>query len=143
MANINGVEVDDDNELLKIPEVADAPVTSETGIAALAMNFALKYADISTVQDGTLYQQYKLEGKNLHPLHLDEVFYYASQIEKHLLNAPNRLALAVLDNALQTIEGAMVDETDDAQGIAARSDETPQAAQPEGQEPGRPTADAP
>lgn len=115
----------------------DTPVTTQTGLAAIAFNFALKYHDINTVQDGTLYQQYKLEGRNMETLHLDMVFYTAEQIERHLLNSSSRLALLVLEAVAEDIDGIL--SADDASGIEAeggdakqapsRSDESPSDAQ--------------
>lgn len=67
------------------------------GIAAIALSMAMKYHDINTVQDGALYQQYKLEGKNLTPLHIDHVFETAIRIEMHLLGASERIAKLVID----------------------------------------------
>ncbi len=74
-----------------------APVATAPGIAAIALSMAMKFHDINTVQDGILYQQYKLEGKNLHGLHLDDVFETAMRIELHLLGASVRLAEIVVD----------------------------------------------
>lgn len=122
MAVINGVEVGSGNDLLNMPEMADAPVSSQTGIAAIALNFALKYHDITTVQDGTLYQQYKMEGRNFRDLHLDEVFHTAVQIENHLLKAPTRLALSVLEDTLMAVESAFAEE--DASAIETGTAET-------------------
>jgi hypothetical protein len=128
MPIINGAEVDSGNELLDMPEVADAPVTPQVGIAAIALNFALKYHDINTVQDGALYQQYKLEGRNMRDLHLDEVFYTATQIERHLLQAPSRLALAVLDAVAEDIEAALdKDEGESASAETADAQPEPQS----------------
>jgi hypothetical protein len=81
-------------DLEPLKEVKLAP---SHGIAALALNFALKYHDINTVQDGTLYQQYKLEGRNMRDLHLDMVFETALKIEVHLLGASERIAKLVVD----------------------------------------------
>lgn len=102
-----------------IDEVKDMPVTRQVGMAAIALNFALKYHDINTVQDGALYQQYKLEGRNMRDLHLDMVFYTAEQIERHLLNAPSRLALMVLEAVASDIEGALEDDPEAAGGEAS------------------------
>lgn len=96
-------------------QLKDAPISPEVGMAAIALNFALKYHDINTVQDGALYQQYKLEGRNMHGLHLDMVFETAMQIERHLLQTPSRLAVAVLEIACGDIN-AVLDE-EDASGI--------------------------
>jgi hypothetical protein len=41
-------------------EVMDAPISPQVGLASIALNFAIKYYDINTVQDGALYQQYKI-----------------------------------------------------------------------------------
>lgn len=94
-----------------VPDVLKGtPITPQMGIAAIALNYALKYADIATVQDGQLYQQYKLEGKNMHGLHLDEVFHWAAQIEKHLLETPSRLALMVMEAVAEDIDAAVSGE---------------------------------
>lgn len=75
----------------------DAPMSPYVGTAAIALQFAMKYCDINTVQDGTLYQQYKLEGRNMTGLHLDHVFEIAAQIERHLLQTSDRIAKIVFD----------------------------------------------
>ena len=85
-----------------VPEqLQHEPVGPMVGISALALNMALKYHDINTVQDGLLYQQYKLEGRNMHGLHMDMVFETAIRIEEHLVSANKRVAkmlvLAALD----------------------------------------------
>lgn len=69
------------------------------GVATIALNMALKYHDINTVQDGILYQQYKLEGKNMHGLHMDMVFDTAKQIERHLIAANTRVAKLMVSAA--------------------------------------------
>jgi hypothetical protein len=55
MAVINGVELDSDENLLDIPESKDLTVPPQVGLAAIALNFAMKYSDIITVQDGALF----------------------------------------------------------------------------------------
>lgn len=93
-----------------LPEaVRELPVPPNIGLATIALNFALKYHDTTIVKDGALYQQYKLEGKNMRDLHLDEVFWTASQIEKHLLDTPSRLALMVLETVAKDIDEALED----------------------------------
>lgn len=91
-------------------EVADAlpheRVATAPGIAAIAMSMAMKYHAINTVQDGTLYQQYKLEGKNMRELHLDMVFETAIQIERHLLASSERIANMVIDAITDGVEAA-------------------------------------
>jgi hypothetical protein len=74
-----------------------APIAPAHTIAGLALTLALKYHDIGTVQDGTLYQQYKLEGKNLQPLHLDHVFETAIRMEAHLIASEKRIAALIID----------------------------------------------
>lgn len=87
-------------ELSPVP--LGTPVAPAHGIAAMALGFALKYCDINTVQDGALYQQYKIEGRNMHALHLDHVFETAIAIEKHLLASSDRIA-AMLVDALEVV----------------------------------------
>ena len=75
----------------------DTPIAPAHGIAAIALNMAMKYHDINMVKDGVLYQQYKLEGKNFQPLQLDLVFEDATKIEAWLLGASDRIAKLVVD----------------------------------------------
>lgn len=79
------------------PHLGNTPVAPAHGIAAIALSMAMKYHDINTVQDGILYQQYKLEGKNMRPLHLDEVFETAMKMEAFLLGASERIAKLIVD----------------------------------------------
>ena len=85
----------------ELRDVADAlphtPIAAAHGVAAIALSMAMKYHAINTVQDGTLYQQYKLEGKNMTPLHLDMVFETAIKIERHLMASSPRIAGIVID----------------------------------------------
>lgn len=84
-----------DDAMQEVKELGEAmpsaPVAPAHGIAAIALTLAMKYTDIATVQDGTLYQQYKLEGKNMAPLHLDMVFETAIRIEQHLIASEKRI----------------------------------------------------
>jgi hypothetical protein len=77
---------------LEIKEIKDVPIAPGHAIGAIALNMALKYHDITVVKDGQLYQQYKLEGRNMTNLHLDMVFETAIQIERHLIGASDRIA---------------------------------------------------
>lgn len=83
----------------------DARVSPVEGIAAIALSMAMKYHDINTVQDGALYQQYKLEGKNMQGLHLDHVLHTATQIEAWLLRAPERIAKVIIEEIPEEQEG--------------------------------------
>jgi hypothetical protein len=77
--------------------IGDTPIAPAHGIAAIALSLAVKYHDIGTVQDGALYQQYKVEGRNLTPLHLDMVFETAMRMEVWLLASSERIAKVVVD----------------------------------------------
>jgi hypothetical protein len=94
---MTGAGMDDDDLRKDLEPIRDTPVAPAHAIAAIALNMALKYHDISTVKDGTLYQQYKLEGKNLIPLHLEMVFETAMKMEMFLLGASERIANLVVD----------------------------------------------
>ena len=112
-----------DGDLFKeLAPIGSAPVAPAHGIAAIALNMALKFHDINTVQDGVLYQQYKMEGKNLHGLHLDHVFETAMRMEAFLLGASERIAKIVVDAIAFSVE-------DDVDPAAKPEDE-------EGKEPG-------
>lgn len=98
-------ESDNAGESLKpLQAIGDTKVPMAQGIAGLALTLAMKYHDITTVQDGTLYQQYKLEGVNMSPLHIDVVFETAIKIEGHLLRADGRLS-DILMEEMKALEG--------------------------------------
>lgn len=80
------------------------PVAPAVGIAAIALNMAIRYHDISTIKDGTLYQQYKLEGRNIETLHLDMVFETAIRMEAFLLGASDRIAKLIVDAVIDDEE---------------------------------------
>lgn len=103
----------DDDMFKALEPIAGTRVAPAHGIAAIALNMAMKYCDINTVQDGTLYQQYKLEGRNLTPLHLDMVFETAIRIEIHLLAASDRIAKIVVDAIAFSIEDDPVPKSPD------------------------------
>lgn len=129
-----------DNPLLDLEEVKDAPISPATGISALALNFAMKYCDINTVQDGALYQQYKLEGKNMRALHLDMVFEAAKKFEAWILDAPTRLSQIVMDGIAETLLEDLSEG--DASGIAGRQAGDVEQGSTEGKSPVRDSADA-
>lgn len=112
------VEVTPENELLSLPGAGDTKIAPAQGIAALAMNFATKFWDLNTIKDGVLYQQLKLEGKNIRPgVHLDEVFEVARRIEIHLMGADKRLTLALLESFEELdAELKQEPETNDTEG---------------------------
>ncbi len=91
--------------------IKDTRVAPAVGIAGLALSMAMKYHDMGMIKDGAMYQQYKLEGRNIRTIGLDDVFETAIKIEMHLLGADARIAKLVVD-AL-TIE---VEDDDEAKG---------------------------
>lgn len=109
---------DKSNELEQVAAaLPHAPVAPAHAIAAIALTMAMKYCAINTVQDGVLYQQYKLEGRNIRPNSLEEVFEVAIQIEQHLLASSDRIAQIIVE-AL-----TVVDETE-TDGEAESEQET-------------------
>ena len=87
----------EDNPFKAMEPISDTKVAPGVGVAAIALSMAIKYHDISTVQDGELYQAYKMEGRNLTPLHIDMVFETAIKMEKHLLAGSSRIAGLIVD----------------------------------------------
>ena len=88
---------DDVKPFEELQPLGDAPIAPAHAIASIALSLALKYHDINTVQEGALYQQYKLEGRNLNNLHLDMVFDTATKMEAWLLASSERIAKIVVD----------------------------------------------
>ena len=84
--------------------LGDTPVATAPAIAVIALEMAMKYHDINVVKDGALYQQYKLEGRNMRDLHLDMVFETAMKIEVWLLGASERIASLVVEAIANGVE---------------------------------------
>jgi|ERR1051325_3771095 hypothetical protein len=84
-------------DMKALEPLKDAPIAPAHGIAALALNMALKYHDMGMIKDGALYQQYKLEGRNIETIHLEMVFETAIKMEAFLLGASERIAKIVVD----------------------------------------------
>lgn len=91
--------------LMHIEGAEDVRIAPAMGVAMIALNMALKYHDINTVQEGALYQQYRLEGKNMVGLHLDHVFETARHIERHLLTSSHEIAEMMVTGLLGALEG--------------------------------------
>jgi hypothetical protein len=88
---------DDEAPFAGLEPLKDTPVAPAHVVASIALHMAMKYHDIQVVKDGALYQQYKLEGKNLQPLQLDTVLETAKILEAHLLGASERIAKMVVE----------------------------------------------
>lgn len=97
------MRIDGRTEVAGLPdEIKNAPISMAHGLSGIALTMAMKYHDISTVQDGTMYQQFKLEGRNMVGLELAHVFETAERIEEWLVGSEGRIAkilIAVLENA--------------------------------------------
>ena len=85
--------------------LGNTPVAPAHGIAAIALNMAMKYHDMSMIKDGAMYQQYKLEGRNITSIGLDDVFETAMRIEAHLLGSSDRIAKMIVDALEVSVEG--------------------------------------
>lgn len=109
MTQMGEFQEDFANEMKTLAPAGDLPLAPAHGIAALALNMSLKYHDINMVKDGTLYQQYKLEGKNFRPFTIDEVFETAMRMEEWLLGASDRIAKIVVD----CVKDAIIEVEDD------------------------------
>jgi hypothetical protein len=94
-----------DDDFKAMEPISDTRVAPAQGIAAVALNMSLKYHDIATVKDGAMYQQYKLEGKNMRELHLDMVFETAIKMEAHLMGANERISKLIVDALVVAVEG--------------------------------------
>lgn len=94
-------DMTNDEEPTQLQELAtvapDVPLGTSHGIAAIALQMAMKYHDMTIVKDGAMYQQLKLEGKNIGVIGLADVFETAKQIERHLLGSEQRIAQMVID----------------------------------------------
>lgn len=87
-----------------VPSIGDAPVPTGVGIASVALQLAMQYTNINTVQDGVLYQQYKLENKPMQDLSLQMVFEKALEIEKYLISRNTAVQKLLTDELMGMVE---------------------------------------
>lgn len=114
------------NEVADFKDLAplgETPLAPAHGIAAIALNMAMKYHDITVIKDGAMYQQYKLEGKNLRELNIDEVFETAIRIEAWLLGSSDRIAKLIVDALEVKVEGEDDGDTSAAEIAAEEKNE--------------------
>lgn len=104
MAEMGEFQQDLADEMKTLVPAGDFSVAPAHGIAALALNMALKYHDMGMIKDGQLYQQYKLEGRNIETLHLEYVFETAIKMEAFLLGASDRIAKIIVDAVKIVVE---------------------------------------
>lgn len=110
-----GVKVTADAEpFVGLEPVGDVKMSPAHGLAAVALNMALKYHDISVIKDGNMYQTMKLEGRNIKSIGIRDILDTAELFEAHLMSAPNRLSQIVID--------ALVEAADEELGQAAPDD---------------------
>lgn len=102
-----------------LEHAGDTRLSPAHGVAAIALSLAMKYHDISTIQDGTLYQQYKLEGKNMTPLHIDMVFDTAMKIEQHLMASSDRIANMLIEAITHDLDQEEQDQSTETTGKPA------------------------
>ncbi len=102
------------NDVSDMPsEVKNLPLNTNHAIATMALNFALKYHGMCMIPDGTMYQQYKMEGRNIKVIGLEDVFETAIKMEQHLIRGDNRIGKMVQEMALSILKDVMSDDDTD------------------------------
>lgn len=81
-----------ENMLNDLEVIGDAPVSPATAIAGLALNFAMKWHDMTLIKDGAMYQQKKLEGANIEVIDFQSVLDTAAKLEAWLIGASDRIS---------------------------------------------------
>lgn len=94
--------LNEDNPFKGLEAIGKTKIAPAHGIAALALNMALKYHDMCMIPDGATYQQYKLEGRNIRTIGLEDIFETAIKMEVYLLGASDRIAKVVIE-ALEVV----------------------------------------
>jgi hypothetical protein len=86
------------NSLQTIHEaLPEATLPPMVGVGAIALQMAMDYHDTTIIKDGVMYQQMKMEGKNIGVLGLGDVFETAKLIEIHLMGTSDRIAGLVVE----------------------------------------------
>jgi hypothetical protein len=106
------------DDFKELAPMGNSPVAPAHVVASIALNMAMKYHDMSIVKDGALYQQYKLEGRNIRTIGLDDIFADAVRIEAWLLGSSDRIAKLIVDAINDGPEGdeSSGDSTPSAEG---------------------------
>jgi hypothetical protein len=86
-----------EDDMKGLEPIGDTPIAPAHGIAAVALNMAIRYHDMGMIKDGAMYQQYKLEGRNITTIALADVFDTAMKMEAFLLGSSERIATLVVD----------------------------------------------
>lgn len=108
----------------ELAPIGNTPVAPAHGIAAIALNMAMKYHDMQMIPDGLTYQQYKMEGRNIRTIGIVDVFETAEKIEVWLLASSERIANVVID---AVSDGLLADDAtgEPLQQDGERTDDAP------------------
>lgn len=125
MTQMGEFQQDFADEMKALAPAENFPVAPAHGIAAIALNMALKYHDMQMIPDGLTYQQYKMEGRNMKTIGLEDVFDTAIKMEAFLMGASDRIAKIVVDIVKDAVIEVKDDEPQKDEGSAPISDAIP------------------
>lgn len=89
-------ELDEANA--RLPVIIDGPLPTEIQVRSIALTIAQRHTGDTVVKDGVMYQQYKMEGKNLKPLSYDDVLKAAIVFERYLWG---EFSKGIMENAME------------------------------------------
>lgn len=89
---------------LNLPAIENEKVSPGLAVASIALSLAVTYHTNSIIKDGAMYQQLKLEGKDIKSSGVEDVIDIARQFEIHLLQSSERIAGIIIDAATEYME---------------------------------------
>lgn len=78
-------------------------------IRFFALNMAIKYHDSTVISDGVLYQQYRMEGKEMQPLTQDHVIATALRYEIFIRCGENTERMAIIEAVSDQLDKSVAD----------------------------------
>lgn len=93
---------DELSPVTEIVKAEDIDLTLDQKVRAMALTLAVKYHADTVIKDGAMYQQYKLEGRNMRTLNTDmvletaivyEAFIREGKVRVSIENGEERIAL--------------------------------------------------
>lgn len=84
--------------------IRDAPMTTSMAIAAISLNMAMKYHDFTVVKDGVMYQQLKMEQKEMRTIQFEDVLETADRIRDYLIESESVIRSMMTESVMNVLE---------------------------------------
>jgi hypothetical protein len=94
----------------RLPVVIDGQMPLEFQVRSIALTIAQRHCGDTVIKDGVMYQQYKMEGRNMKALDYGDVLKMAIIFERYLYG---EFSKGVMENALRATSTDFADMMED------------------------------